>query len=63
MIHVDEMTSGGTSFEGMDEFFHMKTFLRLAYMYHVMRIPLKEVPCDVISSTQRINVTYMYLDR
>ena len=29
----------------------MQTFLRLAYMNHVLRIPLKEVPCDVISST------------
>ena len=36
-----------------EEFLHMQTFLRLAYMYHVLRIPLKEVPCDVISSSQQ----------
>ena len=27
-----------------DEFLRMQTFLRLAYMYHVLRIPLKGVP-------------------
>ena len=37
----------------MEEFLRMQTFLRLAYMYHVLRIPLKEVPCDVISSSQQ----------
>ena len=27
-----------------EEFLRMQTFLRLAYMYHVLRIPLKVVP-------------------
>ena len=39
----------------MEEFVHMQTFLRLAYMYHVLKIPLKEVPRDVVSS---LHVTY-----
>ena len=37
----------------MEEFLRMQTILQLAYMYHVLRIPLKEVPCDVISSSQQ----------
>ena len=36
-----------------EEFLRMQAFLRLAYMYHVLRIPLKEVLCDVISSSQQ----------
>ena len=60
MVHVYTMTSWGTTFKGilvtwydMEEFLRMQTFLRLAYMYQVLRIPLKEVPLDIISSSQQ----------
>ena len=35
-------------YEKQQEFLHMQTFLRLAYMCHVTRIPLKVVPRDII---------------
>ena len=44
----------------MEEFLRMQTFLRLAYMYYVLRIPLKEVPCDVISSSQQYQILQMF---
>ena len=69
MVHVYTMMSQGNYLQGnprhvthisqsekglhTEEFLRMQTFLRLADMYHVFRIPLMEVPCDVISSSQQ----------
>ena len=49
MTHISHLEKGLHT----EEFLHMQTFLRLANMYHVLRIPLKEGTCDIISSSQQ----------
>ena len=44
MVHISQLEKSLHT----KEFLHMQTFLRLAYMCHVTRIPLKVVPSDII---------------
>ena len=44
MVHISQSEKGLHT----KEFLRMQTFLRLAYMCHMTRIPLKVVPHEII---------------